>query len=154
MHTSRWPWIGGDFCASFCPAYAVMSSPAAMSIPMYGRPACVAFGKLGEFAEKYLDKGTRIVLEGRITTGSYTNREGQKVYTTEVVAEGIEFHGILRLLPFRGFFGLLRVLLPRVCSHVFACCHVDSYIRGEQSDGAVTAADATAAAAIRDIYDG
>lgn len=53
--------------------------------------SCVAFGKLGEFAEKYLDKGTRIVLEGRITTGSYTNREGQKVYTTEVVAEGIEF---------------------------------------------------------------
>lgn len=53
--------------------------------------SCVAFGKLGEFAEKYLDKGTRIVLEGHITTGSYTNREGQKVYTTEVTAESIEF---------------------------------------------------------------
>lgn len=53
--------------------------------------SCVAFGKLGEFAEKYLHQGTRIVLEGRITTGSYTNREGQKVYTTEVTAEGIEF---------------------------------------------------------------
>jgi len=53
--------------------------------------SCVAFGKLGEFAEKYLTKGTRIVLEGRITTGSYTNREGQKVYTTEVTAESIEF---------------------------------------------------------------
>lgn len=53
--------------------------------------SCVAFGKLGEFAEKYLTKGTRIVLEGHITTGSYTNREGQKVYTTEVTAENIEF---------------------------------------------------------------
>lgn len=53
--------------------------------------SCVAFGKLGEFAEKYLTKGTRIVLEGHITTGSYTNREGQKVYTTEVTAESIEF---------------------------------------------------------------
>lgn len=53
--------------------------------------SCVAFGKLGEFAEKYLKQGTRIVLEGRITTGSYTNRDGQKVYTTEVTAEGMEF---------------------------------------------------------------
>lgn len=53
--------------------------------------SCVAFGRLGEFAEKHLNQGTRIVLEGHITTGSYTNREGQKVYTTEVTAEGIEF---------------------------------------------------------------
>lgn len=51
----------------------------------------VAFGKGGEFAEKYLHKGTKIVLSGRIQTGSYTNRDGQKVYTTEVVAEEQEF---------------------------------------------------------------
>ncbi len=47
----------------------------------------VAFGKSGEFAEKYLHQGMKIVVVGRIQTGSYTNREGQKVYTTEVVAE-------------------------------------------------------------------
>ena len=52
---------------------------------------CVAFGKLGEFAEKYLRKGTKVVVTGRIQTGSYTNREGQKVYTTEVVVEEQEF---------------------------------------------------------------
>lgn len=52
---------------------------------------CVAFGANGEFAEKYLRKGTKILLEGRIQTGSYTNREGQKVYTTEVVIESQEF---------------------------------------------------------------
>ena len=52
---------------------------------------CVALGKNGEFAEKYLKKGTKIVVEGRIQTGSYTNREGQKVYTTEVVVEEQEF---------------------------------------------------------------
>lgn len=53
--------------------------------------SCVAFGKGGEFAEKYLHKGTKIVLSGRIQTGSYTNKDGQKVYTTEVVAEDQEF---------------------------------------------------------------
>ena len=47
---------------------------------------CVAFGKAAEFAERYLHKGTKIVLTGRIQTGSYTNRDGQKVYTTDVVA--------------------------------------------------------------------
>jgi len=52
---------------------------------------CVSFGKNGEFAEKYLKKGTKIVAEGRIQTGSYTNKEGQKVYTTEVVVENTEF---------------------------------------------------------------
>lgn len=53
--------------------------------------ACVAFGKGGEFAEKYLRQGTKIVVTGRIQTGSYTNREGQKVYTTEIVVEDQEF---------------------------------------------------------------
>lgn len=48
---------------------------------------CVAFGKNGEFAEKYLRKGMKIVVVGRIQTGSYTNRDGQKVYTTDVVTE-------------------------------------------------------------------
>ncbi len=53
--------------------------------------SCVAFGRLGEFAEKYLHKGTKVALSGRIQTGSYTNRDGVKVYTTDVVAEDIEF---------------------------------------------------------------
>ena len=48
---------------------------------------CVAFGKNGEFAEKYLKQGTKIVISGRIQTGSYTNRDGVKVYTTDVVVE-------------------------------------------------------------------
>lgn len=54
-------------------------------------PNCVAFGKLGEFAEKYLKKGTKIALTGRLQTGSYTDRNGNKVYTTEVVVESQEF---------------------------------------------------------------
>ena len=53
--------------------------------------SCVAFGKAGEFAEKYLHQGTKIVVTGRIQTGSYTNKEGQKVYTTDVVVEDHEF---------------------------------------------------------------
>lgn len=53
--------------------------------------SCVAFGKQGEFVEKYFHKGMKMVLTGRIQTGSYTNKEGSKVYTTDVVAEEIEF---------------------------------------------------------------
>ena len=52
---------------------------------------CIAFGKAAEFAEKYLRQGTKIVISGRIQTGSYTNRDGQKVYTTDVVIEEQEF---------------------------------------------------------------
>ncbi|MDO5456425.1 MAG: single-stranded DNA-binding protein [Eubacteriales bacterium] len=52
---------------------------------------CVVFGRSAEFAEKYLHKGTKIAVSGRIQTGSYTNRDGQKVYTTEVVVEDQEF---------------------------------------------------------------
>lgn len=52
---------------------------------------CVAMGKGGEFAEKYLHQGTKIVVEGRIQTGSYTNKDGQKVYTTDVFVESQEF---------------------------------------------------------------
>ena len=52
---------------------------------------CVVFGRGAEFAEKYFHQGIRIVVSGRIQTGSYTNREGQKVYTTEVVVEEQEF---------------------------------------------------------------
>ena len=52
---------------------------------------CVAFGKSAEFAEKYLHKGTKMLIVGRIQTGSYTNRDGQKVYTTDVVIEEQEF---------------------------------------------------------------
>lgn len=52
---------------------------------------CVAFGRSGEFAEKYFHKGIKVVVTGRIQTGSYTNQEGQKVYTTDVVVEEQEF---------------------------------------------------------------
>ena len=52
---------------------------------------CVAFGRAGEFAEKYLHKGTKIAVTGRIQTGSYTNKDGVKVYTTDVVVEDQEF---------------------------------------------------------------
>ena len=52
---------------------------------------CVVFGKQAEFAEKYFRQGIRIVVSGRIQTGSYTNRDGVKVYTTEVVVEEQEF---------------------------------------------------------------
>ena len=79
---------------------------------------CVAFGKLGEFAEKYLRKGTKVVVTGRIQTGSYTNKDGQKVYTTDVVVEECEFaesknaavvfpHFLMEVLQSAGFpFGL------------------------------------------------
>lgn len=53
--------------------------------------SCVAFGKNGEFAEKYLHQGNKISVIGRIQTGSYTNKDGQKVYTTDVVVEEHEF---------------------------------------------------------------
>lgn len=53
--------------------------------------SCVAWGKTAEFLEKYFRKGQRIGLNGRIKTGSYTNQEGTKVYTTDVVAENVEF---------------------------------------------------------------
>ncbi len=53
--------------------------------------SCIAFGKQGEFADKYLKKGTKIAIVGRLQTGSYTNREGHKVYTTDVVVEEHEF---------------------------------------------------------------
>lgn len=52
---------------------------------------CVAFGKQAEFAEKYLKKGTKMTITGRIQTGSYTNKDGVKVYTTNVIVEEQEF---------------------------------------------------------------
>lgn len=52
---------------------------------------CVAFDRAAEFAEKYFRQGMRVLVSGRIQTGSYTNREGQKVYTTEVILEDQEF---------------------------------------------------------------
>lgn len=52
---------------------------------------CIAFGKSAEFAEKYLKQGTKIAITGRIQTGSYTNKDGNKVYTTDVVVEEQEF---------------------------------------------------------------
>ena len=52
---------------------------------------CVAFGRSGEFADKYFRQGMRVAISGRIQTGSYTNRDGVKVYTTEVIIEDQEF---------------------------------------------------------------
>ena len=52
---------------------------------------CVAFGKAAQFAEYYLHRGTKIIITGRIQTGSYTNKDGQKIYTTDVVVEEQEF---------------------------------------------------------------
>lgn len=52
---------------------------------------CIAFGKQGEFAEKYLKQGMAVLVKGRILTGSYTNKDGKKVYTTDVVVEEHEF---------------------------------------------------------------
>lgn len=54
-------------------------------------PSCVAFGKNGEFAERYLKKGMKIIVEGRIQTGSYTNKDGVKVYTTDIIVDRHEF---------------------------------------------------------------
>ena len=52
---------------------------------------CVAFGKAAEFAEKYFHKGNKVDVSGRIQTGNYTNKDGQKVYTTDVIVEEHEF---------------------------------------------------------------
>lgn len=54
-------------------------------------PSCIAWGKTAEFIDKYFHKGMKLGIVGRIQTGSYTNRDGQKVYTTDVVAEEVEF---------------------------------------------------------------
>ena len=53
--------------------------------------SCIAFGKTGEFVEKYLSKGTKVVVEGRWQTGSYDNKEGQKVYTNDCIVDSVEF---------------------------------------------------------------
>lgn len=52
---------------------------------------CVAFDRAGEFAEKYFRQGLRVLISGHLQTGSYTNKDGQKVYTTEVIVESQEF---------------------------------------------------------------
>ena len=53
--------------------------------------SCVAFGRSAEFAEKYFRQGMRVLVSGRIQTGSYTNKEGQRVYTTDIIADDQEF---------------------------------------------------------------
>ena len=53
--------------------------------------SCVTFGKAAEFAQKYLHQGIKVLVTGRMQTGSYTNRDGKKVYTTDVIVEGHEF---------------------------------------------------------------
>ena len=52
---------------------------------------CIAFGKSAEFVEKYFRQGQRVLIEGRLQTGSYTNKEGQKVYTTDIIVDAQEF---------------------------------------------------------------
>lgn len=54
-------------------------------------PSIVAFGKTAEFTEKYFKKGMKVAIEGRLQTGSYTNKDGVKIYTTDVIAEAVEF---------------------------------------------------------------
>lgn len=54
-------------------------------------PSCVAFGKTAQFIEKFFKQGMKVALEGRLQTGSYTNRDGNKVYTTDVIVEAAEF---------------------------------------------------------------
>lgn len=66
----------------------------------------VAFGKNGEFAEKYLHKGTKVLITGRIQTGSYTNKDGNKVYTTDVIAEEQEFCESKKAEDNNGFSGI------------------------------------------------
>ena len=53
--------------------------------------SCVTFGKSAEFVEKYLHKGDKVAVSGRISTGKYTNKDGQEVYTTDVIVESHEF---------------------------------------------------------------
>ena len=53
--------------------------------------SCVAFGKTAEFFEKYIKKGVKIAIQGRSQTGNYTNKDGQKVYTTDVIVDQVEF---------------------------------------------------------------
>lgn len=53
--------------------------------------SCVAYGRSAEFAEKYLHQGTKMLITGRIQTGSYTNKDGQRIYTNDVVVEDQEF---------------------------------------------------------------
>lgn len=60
---------------------------------------CVAFGKTAEFIDDYIGKGTRMGVTGRIQTGSYTNKDGQKVYTTDVIVERVDFADGLRDEP-------------------------------------------------------
>jgi single-strand DNA-binding protein len=54
-------------------------------------PSVVSFGKAGEFVEKYLKQGTKVLITGRLQTGNYTNKDGVKIYTTDVITEEIEF---------------------------------------------------------------
>ena len=53
--------------------------------------SCVSFGRTAEFAEKYFRQGMRVLVSGRIQTGSYTNKEGQRVYTTDIIVDDQEF---------------------------------------------------------------
>lgn len=61
--------------------------------------SCVAFGKSAEFAEKYFHQGMRVLISGRIQTGSYTNKEGRKIYTTDIVIEEQNFADAKRESP-------------------------------------------------------
>ena len=83
---------------------------------------CKAFAKAGEFAEKYFKKGMRVSISGRLQTGSYTNREGVKINTTEIIIEEQEFaqskkeaqEEVREILEFRGIDDILQEELPFV----------------------------------------
>lgn len=80
---------GGTSIARF--ALAVDRKFKSENGPTADFPNCVAFGKTAEFIEKYFHQGMRMGCNGRIQTGSYTNNDGQKIYTTDIVIESCEF---------------------------------------------------------------
>lgn len=106
-------WIGkGRLCADPDVRYSSNSKGEQMAIARYrlainrkGKDAgadfinCVCFSKQAEFAEKYLKKGQEILVEGEIHTGEYTNKDGQKVYTTDIVVNAHEFCGTKQEQP-------------------------------------------------------
>ena len=75
---------------------------------------CVIFGRSAEFAEKYFHQGMRVSISGRIQTGSYTNKDGVKVYTTEVIVEEQEFADSLTLSRLRSRIIIIVKLYVRV----------------------------------------
>lgn len=83
----RWSQDGQTCIARYTLAIDRPKKSDDQNAPSADFPSCVAFGKSGEFAEKYLHKGMKIAIEGHLQTGSYTAKEGHKVYTTDIVVD-------------------------------------------------------------------